>query len=136
MDNLTDLAKKAFVGDEGFISANNYKIVKVEENYCELEGTLTKSSLNPYGIVHGGYIFGLADTAAGIACRTTGRMGVTTTSSIEYLKSGRGDKLKAIAKCLKDGKSIAFYEVLIYDGEDTLIARSSMTYYYIENNHN
>ena len=127
---LTKVAKEELKKCKGFIEANNYEIIKVEENYCELEGTLTETSTNHLGTAHGGYIFGLADTAAGIAAMTDGRKAVTINSSIDYLKIGKGNKIKAIAKCIKNGSSVSFFEVLIYD-QETLIAKANINYYYL-----
>lgn len=115
----------------GFITNNNYKIIKTEEKYCEMEATITETSLNPYKMPHGGFIFGLADTAAGIAAFTTKKEAVTVNASIDYLHSAKGNKLKAIAKNIKDGKNITVYEVFIYDENETLVAKSSITYFYI-----
>ena len=99
--------------NNGFVSNNNYKLIDVKEKYCKLEGNITSTSLNPYGIAHGGYIFGLADTAAGIAARVTGRNAVTISSTINYIHKVKGNKIIAIAKCLKEGKTITNYKVLI-----------------------
>lgn len=129
--NLTELAKSNIDNDLGYIKANNYKIIKVEENYCELEGKITETSLNPFGIAHGGFIFGLADTAAGIAAMTNGKKAVTINSTIDYLNPGKGESLKAVAKCLKSGKNISNFEVFIYDEENKLIAKSNINYYYL-----
>ena len=129
--NLTDLAKEQINNDNGFIKANNYKVIKVEDNYCELVGSITDKSLNPFGIAHGGYIFGLADTAAGIAAMTNGKKAVTINSTIDYLNMAKGNSLKAIAKCLKGGKNISNFEVFIYDDKETLIAKSNINYYYL-----
>ena len=115
----------------GFVSNNNYKLIDVDDNYCELEGIITDTSLNPYNIAHGGYIFGLADTAAGIAARTKGRNAVTVSSSISYIRMVKGDKIKAIAKCLKEGKNISNYEVEILDEDNKLSAKVLIEYYYI-----
>ena len=131
MTDLTSYAKEVLKKQKGFISANNYEVIKVEENYCELEGIITDTSTNHLGIAHGGYIFGLADTAAGIAAMTDGRVAVTVDSNIQYLKAGKGNKLKAVAKCIKNGKSVGFFEVYIYDQEDALIAKSSINYFYM-----
>jgi len=130
--NFTEIAKKQIEKDNGFIKSNNYKIIKVEENYCELEGVLTETSLNPFGIAHGGYIFGLADTAAGIAAMTDGRKAVTINSTIDYFNMAKGKILKAVAKNLKLGKNISNFEVLIYDDENTLIAKSNINYYHLD----
>ena len=115
----------------GFVSNNNYKLIDVDDNYCELEGIITDTSLNPYNIAHGGYIFGLADTAAGIAARTKGRNAVTVSSSISYIRMVKGKSIKAIAKCLKEGKNISNYEVDILDDNNKLAAKVLVEYYYI-----
>lgn len=131
MTDLTNIAKDTLKKDNGFVTANNYKVLKVEENYCEMEGIITDSSNNPFGMAHGGYIFGLADTAAGIAAMTDQRTAVTVNSNIEYLKPGKGEKLLAIAKALKTGKSISVIEVSIYDTDSNLLAKANVTYFYI-----
>ena len=115
----------------GFVSNNNYKLIDVDDNYCELEGIITDTSLNPYNIAHGGYIFGLADTAAGIAARTKGRNAVTVSSSISYIRMVKGNQIKAIAICLKEGKNISNYEVEILDEDNKLSAKVLIEYYYI-----
>lgn len=129
--DLTEMARIIVKQSKGFIEANNYEVLKVSENYCELEGLLTETSTNHLGAAHGGYIFGLADTAAGIAAMTDGRTAVTISSNIDYLKPAKTSKLKAIATCIKNGKTISFFEVKIYDQEDNLIAKSNVNYCYI-----
>lgn len=132
MEDLTEQALEQLKDVQGFMKANNYKVVKVLENYCELEGKVSESSLNPYGIVHGGYLFGLADTAAGIAARTTGGKAVTINSSVNYLHSCSKGHVKAICKCIKSGHSISLYEVSIYDEEKTLLMTCNISYFYLE----
>ena len=129
--DLTEMARLIVKQSKGFIEANNYEVLKVAENYCELEGLLTETSTNHLGAAHGGYIFGLADTAAGIAAMTDGRTAVTISSNIDYLKPAKTSKLKAIATCIKNGKTISFFEVKIYDEENNLIAKSNVNYCYI-----
>lgn len=129
--DLTEMARKIVKQSKGFIEANNYEVLKVAENYCELEGILTETSTNHLGAAHGGYIFGLADTAAGIDAMTDGRTAVTISSNIDYIKPAKTSKLKAIATCIKNGKTISFFEVKIYDEEDNLIAKSNVNYCYI-----
>ncbi len=131
MENLTEYAREQVKACKGFIEANNYEVIKVEPNYCELEGIITNTSTNHLNIVHGGYIFGLADTAAGIAAMTDGRNAVTINSSISYLKPSKGNKLKAIAKSIKNGKNVAFFEVSVYDDNDVLTSVANITYNYI-----
>ena len=42
-------------------------------------------SLNPYGLLHGGAYYTLADCAAGSACRTDGRKYVTLHGSLDFI---------------------------------------------------
>lgn len=132
MTDFTKIAKDALKDKKGFIGNNNYNVIKVEENYCELEGVLTETSFNNINVAHGGYIFGLADTAAGIAAMTNGSNVVTVDSNISYFKPAKGDRLIAIAKALKVGKTISVYEVLINDENDNLVAKTTMTFFNIK----
>ena len=129
--DLTQLAKQLVKDCHGFIEANNYEVLKVEDHYCELLGKVTETSTNHLGVAHGGYIFGLADTAAGIASMTDQRTAVTISSNIEYYKTAKTPTLKAIATCTKSGKTISFFEVNIYDEEGNLIAKANLNYCYI-----
>lgn len=131
MNNLTDTVKEKLSNIKGFIKANNYNILKVENNYCEMEGIITENSMNHLGIVHGGYIFGLADTTAGIAAMSEGRNVVTIDSNISYFKQAKGNKITAIAKPLKIGKTISVYEVTINNEQNDLLAKATITYYYL-----
>lgn len=131
VENLTEYAKEQLKLCKGFIEANNYNVVLVKPNYCELEGIITSTSTNHLNIAHGGFIFGLADTAAGIAAMTDGRKAVTISSSINYLKPSKGSKLLAIAKCIKNGKSVAFFEVSIFDENNNLTSVANLTYHYL-----
>ena len=131
MNNLTDTVKEKLNNIKGFIKANNYNVLKVENNYCEMEGIITETSMNHLGIVHGGYIFGLADTTVGIAAMSEGRNVVTIDSNISYFKQAKGNKITAIAKPLKIGKTISVYEVTINNEQNDLLAKATITYYYL-----
>ena len=129
--DLTNKAKDRLADDKGFVNNNGYTVIKVEEHYCEMEALITDTSKNPFGLAHGGFIFGLADTAAGIAAMTDERVAVTVNSSIDYLKPGKGDKLIAKASVVKSGKSISVVDVFIYDSGLELISKAVVTYFYM-----
>lgn len=135
MNEMTRIAKDTLKDINGFIGNNNYNIIKVEEGYCELEGIISETSYNNMNIVHGGYIFGLADTAAGIAALSSVFGSdvniVTVDASINYFKPAKGEKLIAKAKTIKPGKTISVIEVEIYNDKNDMVAKSSMTFYYI-----
>lgn len=125
---MVDITK---IKDNGFMSYNGLYVVEAKENYVKIGVDITEKSLNPFGIVHGGLIYTLADSAMGIALATTGRSGVTLNSTIDYLTPGKGKKLFADTEIVKDGKSIVVFRVNIKDENDTLVSVASGTYYII-----
>lgn len=125
---MVDITK---IKDNGFMTYNGLYVVEAKENYVKIGVDITEKSLNPFGIVHGGLIYTLADSAMGIALATTGRSGVTLNSTIDYLTPGKGKKLFADTEIVKDGKSIVVFRVNIKDENDTLVSVASGTYYII-----
>ena len=135
MNEMTKVTKDTLKDIKGFIGNNNYNVIKVEEGYCELEGIISETSYNNMNIVHGGYIFGLADTAAGIAALSNVFGSdvniVTVDANINYFKPAKGERLVAKASVIKPGKTISVIEVEIYNDNNDMVAKSSMTFYYI-----
>lgn len=128
---LLEFGKKYMEQVGGFIKHNQYRLVDIKENYCVMEADIREETLNYYGVVHGGFIFGLADTACGVAARATGRKAVTMNSHIEYLHALRGNKIKVVAEAIKTGKNISVYEASIFDDNEVMVAKAIMDYFYI-----
>ena len=126
-----EIYKDAVNKDTGFIHNNNFEVIDVDDNYAVMEAKITEESKNLYGIVHGGFLFGLADSVCGLACLSTGRNAVTVDASINYLHAAKGSKLRAEASAIKIGNNISTYEEKIYDDKGVLVAISTVNYYYI-----
>lgn len=131
-EELLAFGKKYMDSVGGFIKNNNYSLVDIKKDYCVMEAEVTEASLNPYGMVHGGFMFGLADTAAGVAARSSGRKAVTLSSHIEYLHACHGSKIKAVVEAVKIGKNVSVYEVSIYDEKEVIVAKATVDYFYID----
>ena len=89
------MGKKDMILDKGFINHNNYELVESNDKTATLKVNLGEDALNPYGVAHGGLIFGLGDTAMGVVAYNTGKKGVTLSSTINYLKPATGEFLVA-----------------------------------------
>lgn len=90
---------------------------------CRLE--LKPVHRNAAGIVMGGAIFTLADFCMAVAangyredCDT-----VSVDGSILYMKPAGGNCLIAEAKCIKPGRVLNYYEVMVKDELGTEVAR-------------
>lgn len=129
--DLTNIATEALEKTEGFIANNNYKVIEVKENYCKLEAIITKTSLNHLNICHGGFLYGLADTAGGIASMTDERVAVTVNSTINFLRPVIGNKVIAEATKIKTGQQISVFDVKLYDEKENMVCTSTFTYTYV-----
>ena len=116
----------------GFIKQNHYQVVEIQKGKVVMNAPLKEESLNPYQYAHGGFIFGLGDTAMGIAARTTGRNVVTLNASIQYLRPSVGKELRAEAEIIKEGKTICYARCNMYDENHKLTATMDASYYYID----
>jgi phenylacetic acid degradation protein PaaD len=78
---------------------------------------------NGHGIVHGGYLFTLADTAFAFALNSHGRPGVSVHADIAFLLPARvGAELVAHAtERVFDGRA-GIYDVEVRDGDGALLA--------------
>ncbi|MGH9301494.1 MAG: PaaI family thioesterase [Acidimicrobiales bacterium] len=88
---------------------------------------------NPAGIVQGGFIAALADSAMGSSTVTWARQHKVFSANAElkisFIKPARiGSVLTCEANVISGGSRAAFLEAEITDQEDRLIARASSTY--------
>lgn len=83
------------------------------------------------GILHGGAVFSLLDTAAACAVHTileAGDRTVTVDLTIHFLRPFSSGRLHASARVLRSGRRIAFLSVEATDAAGVLIATATTTY--------
>ena len=108
----------------GFIRHNGIRIVSVDE----------EKSRNVWGGVHGGFLYAMADTAAGAFARIKyAQRNVTLSATISYLRPTTHSKsLTAVGREVKVGGHIGFFEVDITDDSGALIARAEVNMYFLD----
>ena len=84
---------------------------------------------NPYGFLHGGAYYTLADCACGCACRTDGRRYVTLHGSIDFIRSAKEGRVTARARVIHRGHTTALVSVEICGGDGTLYATGRFTFF-------
>lgn len=109
----------------------DFQIECIDAGYARISIEINPSLLNIYGIVHGGALFTLADTAAGIAAFTAGAECVTLSGTMNFLKNAGSGRLKAIARADHLGKHTGMLNVSVYDDNEHLLATSVFTMYYL-----
>ena len=92
---------------------------------------LGPNSLNPYGLLHGGAYYTMADCAGGCACRTDGRYYVTLHGGIDFIRSARSGVVTARAVVRHRGRSTCQAAVDITDENGVLLATGDFTFFCI-----
>jgi uncharacterized protein (TIGR00369 family) len=83
--------------------------------------------VNLQGLVHGGMLAILADTACGLSIRSAmepGRLHVTADLDIHFLAPAKPGVLVGRGKAVKVGRSLAFAEASIEDDQGRLLAKA------------
>lgn len=89
-----------------------------------------KHNTNAYGILHGGTVATMMDISMALACITTGIMPITGNMNISFMSAGKaGNKVTAVGKVIKPGKTTYFTETTVEDENGRIIARGTGTFF-------
>ena len=113
-----------------FISHLKIRTEKLGEGNATLSLPIEEQITNSFGTVHGGAIMSLLDVALCTAARSLhpDSIGVVTIDmSTSFIGGGKGDKLVAEARVLKNGRSTIFVEGEARNGDGSLVAKAIAT---------
>jgi len=108
------------------------RLISVAPGEAVFRCTPTESHLNPMGVVHGGLLCALLDSAMGVAAQTEVPASVGFTSielKVSFLRPlpFDGQEVEARGRVLKLGRSVAFMEAHAYDSRDRLLGHATST---------
>ena len=114
-------------GPGPFAAMLGFRVVRADEEGSLIEATPQPEHLNGGGIVHGGYLSSLLDSATGWAVHARLPAGVAAPHiqlSVQYVRAaGPGTVLVCRGRCVSSGRRIASAEAEITQG-DRVIARA------------
>ncbi|MBK9732705.1 MAG: hotdog fold thioesterase [Chitinophagaceae bacterium] len=100
----------------------NPSIEKISAGYCLMKMKVRQEFLNGVGTVHGGIVFGIADTAFAYASNSHNRIAVALDVSISYPNAGQlHDEFTIEAKEVYLGGRTAIYQVMVTNQSNQLI---------------
>ncbi len=120
-DQIARLVADHMLANEGTGAAWGIEIEEAREGYARVAMTVRADMLNGHGIVHGGMVFALADTAFAYACNSRNVATVAQAASIVFLSSAAvGERLIAEAReQALEGRS-GVYEMIVRSGDRTV----------------
>ena len=125
-DQAMDLALRSVArmyADDRATKALGISIEEVGPGRATARMRVTGSMTNGHGIVHGGYIFLLADTAFAYACNSYGPVTVAQSGQITFLSPAReGDELIAAAEERVRMERNGIYDVSVRRADGEILA--------------
>ncbi len=118
---------------DGFGDHVGFQIDHVGEDHSRLRLPWRAVIQNAGGIVHGGAISALVDTAATVAAWATPNAanpprGTTVGFSINFLQPGRDSDLIAVAHVIQRGGHLSIIDVQVENEIGQMIAKAQVTY--------
>ena len=122
-DSLADRVARAMLAQEGTGPAWDVAIEAAREGYARIAMTVRPDMLNGHGIVHGGMVFALADTAFAYACNGRNQAAVAQQASIVFLSPAReGERLVAEASEQALAGRSGVYQVTVNTADGRAVA--------------
>ena len=116
----------------GFMHHNHIEMELVEKDHAVFRLTIRPESKNPYGMVHGGAIYTLADNATGSAAHTDGRNYVTQSGTLHFLRNQREGIIRAQARVRHRGRSTVLVAVDVVGDDGTLLASGEFSFFCVD----
>lgn len=107
-----------------------FRLVELTTEGARVELDIDGVHLQPFGIVHGGVIAALVDTAtfwAGFGRIPEDAGLVNVDLKLNYLQTATRGRLTATGRCVRFGRTISYTEAHVYGDGDVLIAHGTST---------
>ena len=121
----------------GYSRLIEYHLQRADKGYAEVSLSVSTKHLNRLGVMHGGVLATLIDTATGFAvafAESPEKMkpAVTLTLNTQFLgQTQEGDQLVAIGRHIGGGKTIAYASAEVRKADGTLVGRGDAVYRFL-----
>ncbi|MGN0156812.1 MAG: PaaI family thioesterase [Lachnospiraceae bacterium] len=117
-----------------YVQILGIEIEELKKGYCRGKMRVTDKNKNPYGALHGGSLYSLADIIAGTAACTYGNYVVTVSGTMNFLLPAEGiDYVFCEANVVRQGVHLGVYDVKLTDEGGNVLENASFTFFITEN---
>lgn len=132
MNDLEKYLRERRMRKNAFTEHNFYELESVETDRAVYRLDIRPESLNPYGMVHGGALYTMADDAAGTAAHSDGRHYVTQHGDLHFLDNRAHGVIRAAGRVRHRGRSTVLVDVEITDEAGGVLATGVFTYFCVD----
>lgn len=112
-----------------YIAYNHLAIAHLAPDEAAMTMDVQPEHLNQHGSIHGGYLFLLADTLAGLVALTDGRNYVTQSQSFAFLRPAGVGRLTATGTVVRRGSTVVVVHVAVQREDGALIGDGNFNMY-------
>ena len=131
MEDFTEKMRRA-AERNAFTVYNHIDVLSVTTEKSVVKLDINPQSKNPYGMVHGGALYSMADNAAGFLVSTDRRKHVTQSGNLHFLGNQSEGTIFATARIRHRGKKTALVTVDITGDNDKLLATGEFTFFCVD----
>ena len=132
MDREKEQLEKLRLRENAFTSYNHFELETLEKDRAVYRLDIRSESKNPYGMVHGGALYTMADDAAGAAAHTDGRHYVTQNGNLHFLKNQGSGTIRAEGRIRRRGQATCLAVVDITNEGGELLATGDFSYFCVD----
>lgn len=98
-----------------------FELLEVTAGRARLALTIEQRHCNGFGVLHGGLLATLADSAFAFACNSANALTLASGFDIDILKSCEaGERIEAEARCTHQGGRSGLYDVQVRRGDELI----------------
>lgn len=119
--------------ENAYVKLLGIEIEGISTGHCRGRMKVMENNINPYGALHGGSLYSLADIVAGTAACTYGNYVVTASGNMNFLLPAADiPYVYCQADVVRQGKRLAVYDVRISDEKGNILETATFSFYVTE----
>lgn len=128
-DKLLDLMKH-MMKNNPYMQLLNMEIIELQKGHVKGKMKVEDKLCNPYGSVHGGCLYSLADVISGTAASTYGYCVSTISGQMNFIRPAMNTEyVFCDAQEIRQGKQVSVYRVELTNDEGTLLEDGSFSFF-------
>ena len=132
--NELEIQAQERLSKNAFMNYCHIEMVSIQPDRATFRLEIRPENRNPFGNLHGGAFYTLADNAAGAAAHTDGRFYVTQQTSYHFLRGQGEGTVYSKAMVRHRGRSTWLVYVDIVNEEDKLLGTAEFTFFSVAAN--
>jgi len=118
------------VQDNIYMRDLNIEILEMELGFVKAKMYVNEKMLNPYGSIHGGCLYSLADIVTGLAACTYGVYSSTIDGTMDYILPAMDTEYIICESVeIRQGTHVSRYEANMYDDKGKLVDKAKFSFY-------